>query len=140
MKLLIDTNVVLDVLLNRAPFCEAAISTLALVQRDDITEYVSASAITDIYYIIDRQIKDHNAARELLKRLLHVVSIATVSQGEIQRALTLDWSDFEDSVQYSVAQLQDLDGIVTRDPKGYQKANIPVWSPEELLQILSEKQ
>lgn len=140
MKLLIDTNIVLDVLLDRAPFCKAAISTLALVQRDDVEEYVSASAITDIYYIICRQIKDRTAARELLTRLLQVVSVATVSQDEIQKALALDWSDFEDSVQYSVVQLQKMDGIVTRDPKGYQKANLPVWSPKDILQIFSNHQ
>lgn len=103
MKLLIDTNVVLDVLLRREPFCEAAADVLGLAQREDVREYVSASAITDIYYIANRQIKDRDAVKELLKRLLMVVSAAAVSEQEIRNALDLAWADFEDSVQYSVA-------------------------------------
>lgn len=51
MKLLIDTNVVLDVLLKREPFCEAAINVLNLAKRNDVQEFISATAITDIYYI-----------------------------------------------------------------------------------------
>lgn len=51
MKILIDTNVVLDVLLMREPFCKDAVRVLELTKRDDIKEYVSASAVTDIYYI-----------------------------------------------------------------------------------------
>ena len=58
MNLLIDTNVILDVLLNREPFSREAYEVLRLAQREDIQEFVSASAITDIYYIINRNLKD----------------------------------------------------------------------------------
>ena len=105
MKLLIDTNVVLDVLLRREPFFRTAAEVLNLTQRDEVWEYVSASAITDIYYIANKQMKDCDAVRDLLKRLLMVVSVAAVSEREIQNALNLAWGDFEDSVQYSVALL-----------------------------------
>lgn len=115
MKLLVDTNVVLDVLLRREPFVKAATDVLNLTQQDNVREYVSASAITDIYYIAYRQMKDRSAVRELLQRLLSVVSVAAVSEQEIQNALSLGWDDFEDSVQYSVALLSDMDGIITRN-------------------------
>lgn len=133
MKLLIDTNVVLDVLLRREPFSTAAAEVLNLTQRNDVREYVSASAITDIYYIANRQMKDRAAARELLKQLLKVVSVAAVSEQEIRNALSLAWTDFEDSVQYSVALLNEMDGIVTRNPSDYQEANIQIWLPEQVL-------
>lgn len=94
----IDTNVVLDVLLRREPFFRAAAEVLNLTQRDEVREYVSASAITDIYYIANKQMKDRDAVRDLLKRLLMVVSVAAVSEREIQNALNLAWGDFEDSV------------------------------------------
>lgn len=139
MKLLIDTNVALDVLLNRVPFCSSSANVLSLVQRDDVQEYVSASAITDIYYIIHRQLKDRKTARELLSRLLMIVSVASVSEHEIKKALSLEWDDFEDSVQYSAALLQEMDGIVTRNPGDYREAHLPVWSPEQILQLLSHK-
>lgn len=61
MKLLIDTNIVLDVLLQREPFCRDAVKVMNLAQYDDVHEYVSASAITDIYYIAYKQIKDRKS-------------------------------------------------------------------------------
>ena len=139
MKLLIDTNVVLDVLLRREPFSKTAAEVLNLTQRDDVREYVSASAITDIYYIANKQMKDRDAVRDLLKRLLMVVSVAAVSEREIQNALNLAWRDFEDSVQYSVALLNEMDGIVTRNPSDYQEANMRIWLPEQALELFANE-
>ena len=139
MKLLIDTNVVLDVLLRREPFSKTAAEVLNLTQRDDVQEYVSASAITDIYYIANKQMKDRDAVRDLLKRLLMIVSVAAVSEREIQNALNLAWGDFEDSVQYSVALLNEMDGIVTRNPSDYQEANIRIWLPEQALELFANE-
>ncbi len=139
MKLLIDTNVVLDVLLRREPFSKTAAEVLNLTQRDDVREYVSASAITDIYYIANKQMKDRDAVRDLLKRLLMVVSVVAVSEREIQNALNLAWGDFEDSVQYSVALLNEMDGIVTRNPSDYQEANMRIWLPEQALELFANE-
>lgn len=140
MKLLIDTNVVLDVLLRREPFSKTAAEVLNLTQRDDVREYVSASAITDIYYIANKQMKDRDAVRDLLKRLLMVVSVAAVSEREIQNALNLAWGDFEDSVQYSVALLNEMDGIVTRNPSDYQETNMRIWLPEQALELFANEE
>ena len=139
MKLLIDTNVVLDVLLRREPFFRTAAEVLSLTQRDEVREYVSASAITDIYYIANKQMKDRDAVRDLLKRLLMIVSVAAVSEREIQNALNLAWGDFEDSVQYSVALLNEIDGIVTRNPSDYQEANMRIWLPEQALELFTNE-
>ena len=137
MKLLIDTNVVLDVLLRREPFFRTAAEVLNLTQLDEVREYVSASTITDIYYIANKQMKDRDAVRDLLKRLLMVVSVVAVSEREIQNALNLAWGDFEDSVQYSVALLNEMDGIVTRNPSDYQEANMRIWLPEQVLELFA---
>ncbi|MCD8105666.1 MAG: PIN domain-containing protein [Lachnospiraceae bacterium] len=96
MRLLIDTNVVLDVLLKRVPFYETGASVLKLSSRGDVQEFVSASAITDIYYIAYRSLRDKNAVRTLLGQLLQVISVAAVSENEISCALELGWNDFED--------------------------------------------
>lgn len=140
MKLLIDTNVVLDVLLQREPFWRTATAVLNLTQRDDVREYVPASAITDIYYIANKQMKDRDAVRDLLKRLLMVVSVAAVSEREIQNALNLAWGDFEDSVQYSAALMNEMDGIVTRNPSDYQEANMRIWLPEQALELFANEE
>jgi hypothetical protein len=83
--------------------------------------------------------KDRDAVRDLLKRLLMIVSVAAVSEWEIQNALNLAWGDFEDSVQYSVALLNEMDGIVTRNPSDYQEANIRIWLPEQALELFANE-
>lgn len=95
--------------------------------------YVSASAITDIYYIANQALRDRAEVKSLIVKLIKVVSVAGISEDEIQKALALPWKDFEDSVQYSVALLQKMDGIVTRNPKDYKEAEMKVWDPEEIV-------
>lgn len=131
MKFLIDTNIILDVLLKREPFYDSCANVLQLSKQDNIDLYVSASAITDIYYIANQTLRDKEKVKNLLAKLIKVVSIAGVSEDEIINALELSWKDFEDSVQYSVALLQEMDGIVTRNPNDYQDAEIKIWKPEE---------
>ena len=133
MKILIDTNIVLDVMLRREPFYKMSLEILSLAKKDDVEEYVSASAITDIYYLAYRQLGDKEMVKKLMKELLTVVSVASVTEQEIENALYLEWNDFEDSVQYSVAFLQEMEGIVTRNPNDYKEAIIKIWKPEELL-------
>ena len=133
MRILIDTNIVLDVMLKREPFYRMSLEILSLAKKDDVEEYISASAVTDIYYLAYRQLRDKGIVKNLMKELLTVVSVANVSEQEIENALSLEWNDFEDSVQYSVAYLQEMDGIVTRNPNDYKEAKIKVWEPKELL-------
>ena len=120
-------------MLKREPFYKLSLEILGLTKKDDVEEYVSASAITYIYYIAYRQLRDKEKVKKLMKELLTVISVASVSEQEIENALSLEWNDFEDSVQYSVAYLQEMDGIVTRNPSDYKEAKIKVWKPEELL-------
>ena len=136
MRILIDTNVILDVLLKRSPFYEAAIEVLKLSVREDIQEFVSASAITDIYYIAYKNMRDKAVVRDLLKKLILIVSVAGVSEEEIQKALELGWKDFEDSVQYSVALLNEMNGLITRNVKDYSSSEIQVWEPNQFLELV----
>ncbi len=135
MKILIDTNIILDVLLKREPFYCDAVKVLNLSEKKGINLFVSASAITDIYYIANQALRNRIEIKSLLLKLLKIVSVASVSENMIKNALELPWKDFEDSVQYSVALLQEMDGIVTRNPKDYKEAVLSIWKPEELLQI-----
>lgn len=133
MKCLIDTNVILDVLLKREPFYNDSASVLTLSGQENITLYVTASSITDIYYIAYQTLRNKEKVKQMLRELLKIVLIAGVSGDEIRNALALSWRDFEDSVQYSVALLQEMDGIVTRNPSDYKEAEMKVWRPEEFL-------
>ena len=139
MKYLIDTNVILDVLLKREPFYNDSANVLNLSGQKDITLYVTASSITDIYYIAYQTLRNKEEVKKMLMKLLKIVLIAGVSEEEIRNALILPWKDFEDSVQYSVALLQEMDGIVTRNPNDYKEAEIKVWKPEDFLLLIGKE-
>lgn len=68
-----------------------------------------------------------------------VVSIAAVTEQEIRNALETRWRDFEDAVQYSVALLNEMEGLVTRNPGDYEGADIEIWSPEQALSVYEDK-
>ena len=138
MRALIDTNVVLDVLLNRKPFSETAAEVLKMVSYGE-EEFISASSVTDIYYIAYRELRDKPLVKDLLRRLLQVIHIAAVSEREIHAALNADWTDFEDCVQNAVAEIHSFDAIVTRNPSDFAKSPLKIMSPAEFLEIISCK-
>ena len=98
MKYLIDTNIILDVLLGREPYYDDSAKVLNLSGKKNITLYVTASSITDIYYIANKTLRNKEEVKAQLIKLLKVVFIAGVSEDEIRNALALSWRDFEDSV------------------------------------------
>ena len=100
--------------------------------------YVTASAITDIFYITNNTYKDKQKTTSLIKDVLKIVSIAAVSGEEIYRALELNWNDFEDAVQYTVGERIQADYIVTRDPNGYGDSSIPVIQPVDFLTLMEQ--
>lgn len=132
MRLLIDTNVILDVLLNRTEFVQDAVNILKLTD-EDFQKYVSASAITDIYYIAYRELRNKKLVKDLLNRLIKIVHVADVSEQDIISALESDWNDFEDSVQNSVAENHAFDVIITRNPQDYKKSVLKLYSPQNFL-------
>ena len=132
MQVLIDTNIVLDVLLNRTYFVQPAVQILKL-SEDSVQKYVSASAITDIHYIAYQEIRDKTKVRELLRKLLQIIHVADVSEENILSALNSDWKDFEDSVQNAVAESHEYDAIITRNKKDFKESNLKVFSAEEFI-------
>ena len=112
-KVLIDTNVALDILLRRSDYPNAKVVYL-MTEKNEIDSYISASAITDIFFLSQKDIGKKNA-KEALKTLLSVFKPATVTDNHIYQALDLDWNDFEDSVQYIVGKNLSANYIVTRN-------------------------
>ena len=100
MNILIDTNVILDLLVKREPFYEDAARIRVLSEKGFINSFISASAVTDIYYIAHKELKDKEAVVELLSDLLKSTNVAAVTESGIHEALGLKWDDFEDAVQY----------------------------------------
>ena len=123
MEVLIDTNVALDVILNNAGFAANARVILELAEQKRFTGYISASAITDIFYISRKKL-GKETARKAINHLLHIFYPATVTDDNIYQALDLEWDDFEDSVQYVVGASFSIDYIVTRNIKDFTSGSI----------------
>ena len=124
MKILIDTNVALDILLNRHPGYINAALIFAMTRQKNLESYISASAITDIFYVARKDL-GKKPTKEALKKLLQVFKPATVTDNHIFQALDLDWNDFEDSVQYVVGESFSADYIITRNTKDFTASSIP---------------
>ena len=138
MTILIDTNVILDVLLRREQFLEKSSKILLLSEKRIIDGYVTASAVTDIFYITNITYKDKQKSMNLLKELLKTIGIAAVSGEEIYRAIDFNWNDFEDAVQYTAGEHIQADYIITRDTHGYKDNAIQVIQPADFLSIMEQ--
>jgi predicted nucleic acid-binding protein len=141
MTVLLDTNLVIDVLIRREPFFEFSQLVLLAIEENYLVGYVSASAITDIYYIVNKHLKNKSEARKLLiNHLLDYVKVASVDGSIISNALNIDWDDFEDAVQYCVGENVEVDYIVTRNQKDFASGTISTLSPEELINIIAPEE
>ena len=137
MKVLIDTNVVLDILLERSEWIVDAEGIWQASRDGRLTSHVSASSITDVYYI-SRRLTNPENARNIVRRCLDELRIVAVTSDELETAYAFGGSDFEDDLQVACAVAVSLDAIVTRDPKGFPLSPIPVLSPAELIARLRE--
>ncbi len=138
LNLLIDTNVALDFILEREPFFEASVEVISLTENAGINEFVSATTVTDIYYIAKRHLKNHEAVMTLLRKFLRIVKVVKVTHKDIYLAVNLDWKDFEDSVQYAVAKSNNFDAIVTRNMEGFTDDAVKIFTPEQVCQYVKD--
>ncbi|MEH2442168.1 type II toxin-antitoxin system VapC family toxin [Nostoc sp.] len=133
MKILLDTNIIVDDALEREPFLEVSEQVLVLVEQGQVEGYISASTFSDLYYIIRRA-----RGREwTLTYLRQLVNFCQVASATINMALTVNFRDFEDAIQYSTAALNHLDAIITRNPRDFPVATPRIITPEELIQELT---
>ena len=131
MRLLLDTNVVLDVLLNRSPWVTEASEIWQANDDGRIIGYITASAITDIFYIA-RRLTSLEIAHTAVLTCLEAFQICTVDRRVLEEAISLPGSkDFEDNIQLACANIEGLEAIVTRDPDGFNMATLLVLTPTE---------
>ena len=139
MKVLVDTNVILDALLHRDPFHKDSGAVYDLVEDRKITGCVSSSAMTDIFYLAHKELKDTGKLYAMIDTLAADFTIVPVLESTIKAALALRWKDFEDAVQFAAARESGAACIITRNMTGYETAAIPCISPAAFIAALHEK-
>lgn len=133
MKILLDTNIVLDLLLEREPFCNEAKNVFTMIESNKISGFLCATSITTIYYLINKSV-DKSKSDEIVDKLLQLFNITDVNKNILINSLKNNGKDFEDSVIYTSAEYFNIDVIITRDKKGFNKSNIKVLKPSDFLE------
>lgn len=139
MIVLFDTNVILDVLLDREPFVEVALGLFGYVEQNRVQGYLCATTLTNIFYIA-RPTVGKDVALRRVQELLEIFDVAVVNQVILKRAVATRFTDFEDAVLYESAQYAGVDAIVTRNISDFENSDIPIYSPNDLSVLLDLKE
>lgn len=137
MKILVDTNIIIDALTGRKPFREMAerIFMLAANQIEDM--YITASSATDIYYLTRKYLHSTDQAKNTMSKLYELFLILDVTSNDCREALSSGVKDYEDAVAASCADRNRMDYIVTRNIKDYEHSKVKAVLPDELLKFVS---
>lgn len=138
MKILLDTNIVLDLLMDRAPHADAASELFSQVENGNVTGYLCATTVTTVWYLVAKAVGAGQAQVEIGK-LLSMFEVAPVARQVLESALDAGFEDFEDAVLHEAACHVGADAIVTRNRKDFRGARIPVNTAEEMVGILSSR-
>jgi predicted nucleic acid-binding protein len=139
VKVLVDTNVVLDVLLDRQPFAKSAARIFAFVEESKIEGFLCATTVTTVDYLLGQALAPAKA-RQALRQLLHLFEIAPVNRPVLEQALQSRISDFEDAVLEQSARLVGADAIATRNVRDFEKSSVIVFNPVDLIAAMDEQQ
>lgn len=139
MKILVDTNVILDVLLDRKPFSEPAVRLFTLIENSVVEAFLCATTVTTVDYLLNQSVPQAEA-REAVCRLLELFEISPVNRPVVEEALQSRMPDFEDAVLACSADLVGVSTIVTRNTKDFKFSPVKALDPFEFLAVFDEKQ
>jgi len=132
MKLFLDANVVLDLILKREPFFDNIAEIVTIAENKNFTLCLSSVTFVNVNYIACK-FTDKKYVLESLKKLRVLFDVLSVSETEIDKALYSNFNDFEDAVQHYCALKYNCDYIITRDSKDFKNSEIPFLTPKEFL-------
>lgn len=132
MVLLIDTNIILDVLLDRPEFIKDSSMIWKLCETDRIKGYVSTLTFANLVYVMRKQL-DSEKIKEVYQKLNLIFEFTDFSTSDLAKAAELKWKDFEDAVQSVIAERVHVDYIITRNVRDFSKSKVMAFTPSELL-------
>ncbi len=136
MKVLFDTNVILDVLLDREEFAESSVSLMVKAENGEIDGCLGSTTVTTIHYLVSKY-RNKKVAGQAINKLLQIFNIAAVDKKTLLDATQSSFLDYEDAVLHQAAMQANLDAIVTRNVKDFKHATLPIYQPLQLLHALA---
>jgi predicted nucleic acid-binding protein len=135
--LFIDTDLIIDFLIDRKPFSREAAIIFTLIEQRKLKGHISSLTFSNLYYVL-RKFESHNKVISKLDSLSKLGIILKVDDHTIKNAITSGFPDFEDSIQYFCAlESKKIDVIITRNIKDYRHSELPVMSPGDFLKTMS---
>ncbi|MCF8347306.1 MAG: PIN domain-containing protein [Bacteroidales bacterium] len=137
-RIFLDTNVVLDLLGEREPYYNSAAKIATLADKGEIDLIVSALTYSTVYYLLSR-VEDKKLVKEKLRKFKVIAETSDLTDKIVDKGLSSNFSDFEDSLQYYCAIKMDCKILITRNSKDFKESEIPVLTPDEYLNSLRTK-
>jgi predicted nucleic acid-binding protein len=134
MKILIDTNIILDVLLGREPFVEKSVRVFEYAEKGRVEAFITSNSVADIVYIL-RKAYSIEAIRDKLLIMFGFIKIISVTANDIINALKMDVPDFEDAIIMQCAKQSNLDLILTRHKKDFKESPVRCLTVEEWIKL-----
>lgn len=138
MRCIIDTNIFLDVLMRRQPFYADSKTVLTLCEEKKLFGFVTASSVTDIFYLVRKAVGSADEAYSAVGHILEIIKVLTVTNEDVYTAFLKKSRDFEDCLMAVCAKSNKCDGIVTRNVKDFTSFPIDVYTPENIIAIFDQ--
>lgn len=140
MRILVDTNIIIDALTGREPFREAAEQVFLIAANRAEDMYIAASSVTDIYYLVRKHLHSTEQSKDVMSKLFELFYILDVTSGDCMDALASEIKDYEDAVVACCAYRSQIDYIVTRNIKDYAASKVRAILPEEFINFIQQSQ
>ena len=137
MKIIFDTCIILDYLLDREEYSSNAEKLIIKAARNRLQGLITVKSLMDVHYILKHTIHNEEKIREIISTLLDSFALVDSTGENAVRALSSDVNDYEDALMIETAVSYEADGIVTRNLRDYRKSSIRIYNPEELLAVLA---
>lgn len=136
IKVLIDTDVILDYFFDRQPYSVNASRLLSLCEESRIKGFITPVAISNCYYLLRKTAK-HEKVIEHLKKLMQILDIAVIDKEVVIEALNSDFKDFEDALQnFSTLTEKKIKILITRNIKDYKESRLSIMDPDTFLRMI----
>lgn len=132
MKVFLDTNVMIDLIIQRKPFFEQIAEITTIAEKNKIELFTSSLSFVNTFYVASK-VNSKELVLETLKKFRIICNVSIIDELNIDKSLISDFEDFEDAVQYNSAIHHECDYIITRDKKGFKNSKITVMNSEEFL-------
>jgi predicted nucleic acid-binding protein len=133
MKLLIDTNVILDALMHRQPWAKSAQDIILAIAEEKAEGFVTANSFADIHYILHKQLRDKDQTKQALLGLLVIINVLDVTGSDCEKAFDLPMSDYEDALLAQCAKRHKINRIISRNLKDFKGSPVEAVEPDDII-------